>query len=86
MAVYVDSIKRRYSILKTCHMVADTDKELHVMAKRVGCASNMHQPSGCPHYDLTLPRRRTAISNGAKVISDKDMQDRMLKHRQLKIK
>jgi hypothetical protein len=70
MAVYVDEI-RKYGYgpkcLRdgVCHMTADTEYELHVMARRIGMKPQWFQPGITPHYDLTPSRRALAMQYGA---------------------
>lgn len=51
-----------------CHMIADTDDELHAMADRVGVSRRWFQ--GLPktpnsHYDIALSKRTLAVAAGA---------------------
>lgn len=68
MAVYVDDMKAGYGRMKMCHMLADSDEELHDMADRIGVARKWHQ---CPpkasssHYDIALSKRALAVAAGA---------------------
>jgi hypothetical protein len=50
-----------------CHMWADTEDELHTMAKRIGMRREWFQDNGrsLPHYDLVPTRRTAAIKIGA---------------------
>lgn len=70
MAVYVDTMRAAYGRMIMCHMVADTDAELHAMADRIGVARHWHQKAGTPssHYDICLSMRAKAVSAGAKEI------------------
>ena len=49
-----------------CHMIADTDKELHAMADRIGVARTWFQED---HYDITKSKRKLAVKYGAKEIT-----------------
>lgn len=82
MTVYVDDAyipaKVRngdhYVTARWCHMTADTDKELHAMATRIGLkrawAQHMDDPNRWHrHYDVTEPRRAAAIAAGAVAIT-----------------
>lgn len=53
-----------------CHMIADTDEELHAMADKIGVQRKWHQIAGTPHshYDIALSKRAIAVANGAKEI------------------
>lgn len=54
-----------------CHMIADTDEELHAMADRIGVARRWHQapPAHDSHYDIALSKRALAIQHGAIAIT-----------------
>ena len=77
MSVYVDELRQYPSIKgkgwrygKSCHLVADTDAELHAFAERIGMKQHWFQhDSALPHYDLTAARRKLAVKLGAKEIS-----------------
>lgn len=68
MAVYVDDMRARYGRMVMCHMLADTDDELHAMAARIGVArqhwQSPQQTSGS-HYDIALSKRALAVAAGA---------------------
>src|SRR3546814_16558072 len=67
MAVYVDDMRAPYGRMVMCHMLADTDQELHAMAARIGVARRWHQKAGTPHshYDICLSKRAKAVAAGA---------------------
>lgn len=67
MGVYVDDMRAQYGRMVMCHMLADTDEELHAMADRIGVARRWHQKSGTPHshYDICLSKRALAVRLGA---------------------
>lgn len=67
MAVYVDDMKARVGRMVMCHMIADTDDELHAMADRIGVARRWHQapPQHDSHYDIALSKRQRAVAAGA---------------------
>lgn len=67
MAVYVDDMRAPYGRLILCHMVADTDEELHAMAALIGVSKRWHQKAGTPqsHYDICLTKRAKAVAAGA---------------------
>lgn len=67
MAVYVDSMRAKLGNMVMCHMVADTDDELHAMADRIGVRRRWHQapPRHDSHYDIALTKRRAAVEAGA---------------------
>jgi len=67
MAVYVDKMRAAYRRMVMCHMLADTDDELHAMADRIGVARRWHQKASTPHshYDICLSKRAQAVAAGA---------------------
>lgn len=67
MSVFVDNMRARYGRLIMCHMIADTDAELHAMADRIGVARKWHQapPEHDSHYDIALSKRALAVAAGA---------------------
>ena len=67
MTVYVDSMRARFGRMIMCHMIADTDDELHAMADRIGVRRRWHQapPRHDSHYDIALTKRRAAVEAGA---------------------
>jgi len=77
MAVYVDDMRapykpshapgRRYVM---CHMVADSENELHAMADRIGVARKWYQGD---HYDIALSKRALAVAAGAKEITRREL-------------
>ena len=62
MTVYVDNMRAKVGRLILCHMVADTEAELHRMADLIGVARRWHQGD---HYDICLAKRAIAVSAGA---------------------
>ena len=80
MSVYVDDMKAVYGRLIMCHMVADTEEELHAMADLIGVDRKWYQyphKSRYPHYDIALSKRALskralAVSNGAQEIRWRD--------------
>lgn len=71
MTVYVDDMKAGYGRMVMCHMLADTDEELHAMADLIGVARKWHQapPEHDSHYDIALSKRALAVRNGAQEIT-----------------
>lgn len=67
MTVYVDSMRAGYGRMKMCHMLADSDDELHAMAARIGVAHRWWQapPRHDSHYDVCLSKRALAVKAGA---------------------
>ena len=66
MAVYVDSMRAPYRRMIMCHMIADTEEELHAMAAKIGIARRWYQGD---HYDISLSKRALAVKLGAVEIS-----------------
>lgn len=72
MAVYVDTMRAKLGRLIMCHMVADSDAELHAMADAIGVDRRHWQAPGRSagsHYDICLAKKRLAIVLGAIEIS-----------------
>ena len=75
MTVYVDDMCARFGRMIMCHMIADTDAELHAMAKLIGIDRRWHQTSpkaSSSHYDIALVKRALAIGHGAVEITYRD--------------
>lgn len=79
MAVYVDRLRIRTRRAGCCgvrskessHLVADTLKELHEFAGRLGLKRSQFQNMrGKPHYKLTKRKRREALAMGAEAVGD----------------
>lgn len=68
MTVYVDDMRAAKGRMIMCHMVADTDDELHAMAQRIGVSrvwwQSPERTSGS-HYDIALSKRGLAMRLGA---------------------
>jgi hypothetical protein len=67
VSVYVDDMRAPYGRMIMCHMLADTDEELHAMADKIGVARHWHQKRGTPHshYDICMSKREAAVKHGA---------------------
>lgn len=52
------------------HMIADTEAELHAMAKRIGVARKWYQGD---HYDITQTKKVLAVKYGAKAITLREL-------------
>lgn len=84
MTVYVDSMRAKYGRLILCHMIADTEAELHAMADRIGVARQWFQrDASTPHYDICLSKRAVAVRHGAVVLTRRELG---LKLRELRSK
>lgn len=54
-----------------CHMIADTERELHAMADKIGVARRWYQvQASAPHYDICRSKRALAVKLGAVEIED----------------
>lgn len=74
MAVYVDDMEATYGRMIMCHMIADSDAELHEMADRIGIARKWHQAPpkvSTSHYDIAKSKKALAVSFGAIEITDR---------------
>ena len=72
MAVYVDNMFARYGRMRMCHLLADTDAELHAMAARVGVNRRWWQSptrTAGSHYDIASSKRELALAAGAVAIT-----------------
>jgi hypothetical protein len=72
MAVYVDPLvnyggSKSFRWKESCHMFADTEEELHEMARKIGMKRDwfQQQRTEFPHYDLVESRRIRAVKLGA---------------------
>lgn len=68
MTVYVDDMRAPFGRMVMCHMLADTDEELHAMAARIGVARRWWQSpakTSGSHYDIALSKRELAVKAGA---------------------
>lgn len=63
--VYVDGERNGFGRMIMCHMFADRLADLHAMALAIGMRREWFQPLSFPHYDVSLSRRRVAVSLGA---------------------
>lgn len=63
---YVDTMRAPYGRMIMCHMIADTEDELHAMADKIGVSRRWYQGD---HYDICLAKRALAVRHGASEIS-----------------
>lgn len=75
MSVYVDNMRASYGTMIMCHMLADTEEELHEMADKIGILRKWHQYPGTykSHYDISLIKKKLAIENGAIEVTRKEI-------------
>jgi hypothetical protein len=74
MTCYVDAL-RPARVPRTrskywCHLMADTEDELHAMAESIGMRRSWYQGD---HYDLTSERRILAVKKGAVEVTSRDL-------------
>ena len=67
MTVYVDDMRADFGRMKMCHMIADSETELLVMADKIGVQRKWHQHALTPgsHFDIAMSKRALAVENGA---------------------
>lgn len=70
MSVYVDDMRAKFGRLVMCHMMADSEAELHGMADRIGVARRWCQGD---HYDVCLSKRALAVGHGAVEVTQRDL-------------
>lgn len=78
MTVYVDDMAAGFGRMKMCHMVADTEDELHAMAARIGVARRWYQGD---HYDICLSKKALAIATGAVAITQRQLGCMVMRRR-----
>ncbi len=85
MPVYVDDMRAPFGRMVMCHMLADTEEELHSMADKIGMQRKWHQKPGTPqsHYDICLAKRALAIGFGAIEITRRQVAS-VIKNKRLK--
>ncbi|WP_417357419.1 DUF4031 domain-containing protein [Gallaecimonas pentaromativorans] len=74
VAVYVDNMQAPFRGMVMCHMLADTEAELHAMAEKIGMQRRWHQHPGThkSHYDINQDMRALAVAHGAVEITLKE--------------
>lgn len=76
MSVYVDKLTDYgWRLGPSCHMIADTDDELHAMAALIGLKRSWHQAvpkHSISHYDLVGSKRTLAVAVGAIELKTRD--------------
>jgi len=84
--IYVDQLQRwstKLAIFKhgSCHMLADTDEELHEFARRMSLQRSWFQtnPPWAHHYDLTPAKRAVALRLGAVEVDRTFLKERYLR-------
>jgi hypothetical protein len=86
MAVYVDELVWESRGRTWCHLLADSEDELHRFAARLGLpGSSFHNRPGRPwrdHYDLTAGMRLKAIGLGATEITFREAGAHLARRRE----
>lgn len=70
MTVYVDDAAYPYGRMIMCHMMADDEHELHLMAAKIGVPRRHYQGD---HYDICKAMRALAVQWGAQEITQREM-------------
>jgi len=70
VTVYVDNMRAPLGRMVMCHMVGDSEDELHYMADVIGVARKHYQGD---HYDVCLKMRKLAILAGAREITQREL-------------
>lgn len=84
MAVYVDDMRAKYGQLIMCHMLSDTDDELHAMADLIGVDRKWWQSpvkTSTSHYDICLSKRAIAVQYGAIEVTQRQMASMSVRRR-----
>jgi hypothetical protein len=88
--VYVDMlIDYGWRLGPSCHLLADTEEELHAFASKIGMKRAWFQSGekhSMPHYDLVASRRRRAVELGAIEIDRKQLCEKLDAYRKLNSK
>jgi len=76
VSVYVDAAQHRFGRMIMCHMLADTEAELHAMADAIGVQRRWFQDRGStPHYDICTSKRVLAVKLGAVELDRRQLAD-----------
>lgn len=78
MTVYVDSSRWRLGRMIMCHMLADTEEELHAMADKIGIERRHYQGD---HYDISKGKRALATKAGAITVTSRFLVQLRRSHR-----
>jgi hypothetical protein len=88
--VYVDAlIDYGWKLGPSCHLLADTEEELHAFAAKIGMKRSWFQDGdshSVPHYDLVANRRKMAVKLGAIEIDRKQLVEKVRAYKATKIK
>lgn len=82
--IYVDNATNPFpsaqGVMKTCHLLADSEEELHSMAEKLELKRSWFQPAPMPHYDIAQSKRAVAVSLGAVQIGRDKVAELFKKH------
>lgn len=80
MSCYVEPlINYGWKLGPSCHLIADTEEELHTMATKIGMKRAWFQHSKgreMPHYDLVASKRAAAVKAGAIEITRNELGEK----------
>jgi hypothetical protein len=68
----------------SCHLLADTEEELHNMAASIGMKKAWFQSGdnhAMPHYDLVASKRKLAVAKGTIEIDRQQICDMLKKYK-----
>lgn len=83
MSVYVDVLRDwGWRLGPSCHLIADSNEELHAFAARIGLRRSWFQTTRDPHYDLTVSKRALAVELGAIELQDRPFHDLLKRWRE----
>jgi len=84
MSVYVDKAIHPYGRMKMCHMLADTQDELHTMAAKIGIQRKWFQNRSAGwHYDICQSKRDLAVKLGAVEVDSRKLIELVRKQRKI---
>lgn len=79
MSIYVDPLRDwGWKLGPSCHLIANSNEELHAFALRIGIKRAWFQTGSTPHYDLVKSRRDKAVSLGAIELNSHDFGERCM--------
>ncbi len=88
--VYVDAlINYGWKLGPSCHLLADTEEELHAFAASIGMKRAWFQDGdnhSVPHYDLVASRRKLAVKLGAIEINRHQLVEKVKAYKATKSK
>ena len=74
MTVYVDQPIHKYGQMIMCHMISESEEELHAMADKIGIKKKWYQSNASfPHYDICKSKRALAIEHGAVEVTSRQL-------------